>query len=249
MNSFYEQDFTRTIPPAIAENEDIKALGKLIATELQSINKDIPKNIIFARIDELDEATLDIIAYDLNVLWYDYSYDLKTKRSIIKDCIKVYKKLGTPYAVKTALGNIFPDTTLKEWFETYDEPYTFTIEINATQNGAKAELQQKALDRIKYYKNLRSHLKTITYILSNKTSYHVGSAATIGNIIGIYPFTPEDIKQKDIIFIAAAQGYKQEVKIYPYVKRSLINNRAISFANCLIYRQEVAVQPRKRKGE
>lgn len=245
MNNFYEQDLTKTIPPAIEDNEDIKALGKLISLELQKINKEIPKNIIFSQIGKLDEITLDIIAYDLNVLWYDFTYDLETKRAIIKDCIKVYKKLGTPYAVKTALGNIFPDTALKEWFETGDEPYTFSIEINASKNGAPAELQQKALDRIKYYKNLRSHLKTITYALNNTLNYHVGSAALLGNTITIYPFTPENIKQKQKVYIGAGQTYKQEIIAYPYVTRSIIKNRSISFANCLIYRQEVKVNPKE----
>lgn len=244
MNRINNADLTKTIPPAIADNEDIKALGKLIANELKKINKEIPKNIIFSRIDELDEVTLDILAYDLNVLWYDYDYSLNIKREIIKDCIKIYRKLGTPYAVKRALGNIFPRTTIKEWFDTGDKPYTFSIEINATENGAPADLQAVALDRIRYYKNLRSHLNKITYIMESKANLYAGSAALLGNTLGIYPFTPEDIIQSGIYYIGASQGLGQEVKVYPYVKREIPYNRFIGFANCLICRIEVSVQPR-----
>lgn len=242
MNRIDNSDLTKTIPPAIAENEDIKALGKLISLELQKINSEIPKNIIFSRIDELDEDTLDILAYDLNVLWYDYDYKLEIKREIIKDCIKIYRKLGTPYAVKRALGNIFPKTTIKEWFETGDKPYTFSIEINASENGAPANLQAMALDRIRYYKNLRSHLNKITYIMESKANLYAGSAALIGNTLGIYPFMPEDIIQSGRLYIGASEGIGQEVKVYPYVKREIPNTRFIGFANCLIYRIEVSVK-------
>lgn len=244
MSRIDQADLIKTIPPAIAENKDIKALGKLIANELQKINKEIPKNIIFSRIDELDETTLDILAYDLNVLWYDYDYNLEIKREIIKDCIKIYRKLGTPYAVKRALGNIFPNTKIKEWFETNDEPYTFSIEINATENGAPADLQAMALDRIRYYKNLRSHLSKITYIMESKANLYAGSAALLGNTLGIYPFTPDDIIQNGTLFIGAAEGLGQEIKVYPYVKREIPYTRVIGFANCLIYRIEVSVNPR-----
>ena len=37
MNRIDNFELTKTIPPAIAENEDIKALGKLISLELQKI--------------------------------------------------------------------------------------------------------------------------------------------------------------------------------------------------------------------
>lgn len=247
MNNIKDADLTKTIPPAIAEDEDIKALGKLIAIELQKINTEIPKNIIFSNIDELDEKTLDIIAYDLNVLWYDYGYSLEIKRSIIKDCIKIYRKLGTPYAVKRALGNIFPRTTIKEWFETGDDPYTFSIEINATENGAPADLQKMALDRIKYYKNLRSHLSKITYIMESRGDLYAGSAALIGNNIGVYPFEPDDIIENGNIYIGTSQGYNKEIKVYPYVERNINYYRFVGFANCLIYKQEVAVQPRTKE--
>lgn len=245
MNNFQDADYTKTIPPAIAENKDLKALGKLIAKELIDIQKQVPKNLIFSNIDNLDEKTLDILAYDLNVLWYDYNYNLEQKRAVIKDCIKIYRKLGTPYAVKKALGNIFPRTTLKEWYETGGNPYTFSIEINASEKGAPKDLQKAALERIKYYKNLRSHLDKIIYVLETKGTLYAGSAAFAGNIIGIYPYMPNDITTQGVIYAGAGQGLKQEIKVYPYVEREITHYRLLGFANCLIYRQEVTVRPKK----
>ena len=210
-----EADLTRTIPPVIAENEDIKALGILIQEELRRINGLIDKNKIFCNISALDEQTLDILAYDLNVLWYDYNYDIKIKREIIKDCIKIYKKLGTPYAVKKALSNVFPDSELKEWFETGGEPFTFEVNINASGAGARKDIQEIALDRIRYYKNLRSHLKKITYILENKFKLRLGATHTIAQEIAILTYTVEDINTKGKVRIAMVEVIKREVSVYP----------------------------------
>ena len=44
---------------------------------------------------ELDEQTLDILAYDLHVDWYDHSYPIEVKRQTIKDSVKIHRRLGT----------------------------------------------------------------------------------------------------------------------------------------------------------
>lgn len=214
-NRLENANFRQTIPIAISENEDIKALSLLIEQELKKITKEIDKNKIFCSIGELDEKTLDILAYDLNVLWYDFNYTLHIKREIIKDCIKIYRKLGTPYAVKKALGNVFPDSTLKEWYETGGAPYTFEVEINASKQGAIKELQEMALDRIKFYKNLRSHLTKITYNLNDSFKVRIGAATTMGNSLEIYPYTVEDLEATGILRIGIGQVFKTELAVYP----------------------------------
>lgn len=215
MNSIKNAPLTRTIPPAIAENDDIKALGELIQKELQKITYEIDKNKIFCNIEEMDETTLDILAYDLNVLWYDFNYSLKIKREIIKDCIKVYRKLGTPYAVKTAVGNVFPDSKLREWFETNGEPFTFEVEINATQDGATRDLQENVLERIRYYKNLRSHLKKITYIVEKRAKTILATMQTVSREIAIFPYLPENIEQHGKIYIKSVKVFEQTMEVYP----------------------------------
>lgn len=69
---FYSADFTNSLPPALKNDPDMMALAQTISAQLQTTAAEIRKNIIYARIDELDEATLDVLAYDLHVDWYDY---------------------------------------------------------------------------------------------------------------------------------------------------------------------------------
>lgn len=245
MNNIKKADLTKSLPPILKENEDIQALSKLIAEKLNDITSNIDKNVIFADLDNADEETLDILAYDLNVLWYDYSYSLGVKRSIIKDCIKVYRKLGTPYAVIRSISNVFPESNLKEWFEYEGDPYTFKIEINATGNGAPAELQRIALERIRFYKNLRSHLEKITYLLESKAEIRTAAAHTTASTITIYPFADKEVEATGEINIVGANIYRQEIKVYPYLTSEINENTKLQIMNCIISRIEVSIQPRK----
>ena len=153
-NDLFSVDFTRSLPPALKNDPNMLALARVIAEQLQINAKDIEKNIIYARIDELDEQTLDILAYDLHVDWYDYSYPIDVKRRTIRDSVKVHRQLGTKYAVETALGAVFPGTTVKEWFEYGGDPYMFKVIIGATESGISAERQAAVLERVQFYKNL-----------------------------------------------------------------------------------------------
>ena len=143
----YSVDFTRSLPPTLKDDPEINALGRAIAGQLQITAQQIRRNIIYARIDELDEQTLDILAYDLHVDWYDHSYPIEVKRQTIKDSVKIHRRLGTKYAVETALGAVFPGTRVEEWFEYGGDPYTFRVIINATENGVTAAQQAAGLGR------------------------------------------------------------------------------------------------------
>lgn len=159
---FYSADFTNSLPPALKNDPDMMALAQTISAQLQTTAAEVRKNIIYARIDELDEATLDVLAYDLHVDWYDYSYPIEVKRRTIRDSIQVHRRLGTKYAVEKALGAVYPGTKVEEWFEYGGDPYKFRVVIGATEAGITADRQAAVLDRVRFYKNLRSHLEAIS---------------------------------------------------------------------------------------
>ncbi|MCL2636974.1 MAG: phage tail protein I [Oscillospiraceae bacterium] len=161
INDIYNFDFTRTLPPALKENPEMLAIGKVISEAMRE-NMNLTRNaVIYARIDELPEDILDIIAHDLSVDWYDDSHDIEIKRQVIKDSVRVHKRLGTKFAVETALSAVYPDTFVQEWFEYGGEPYMFRVIITA--DPSNPEKQREALDKIHFFKNLRSHLEEVVY--------------------------------------------------------------------------------------
>lgn len=214
-NDLFSVDFTRSLPPALKNDPNMLALAQVIAEQLQINAKDIEKSIIYARIDELDEQTLDILAYDLHVDWYDYSYPIDVKRRTIRDSVKVHRQLGTKYAVETALGAVFPGTTVKEWFEYGGDPYMFKAIIDATETGVSAERQAAVLERARFYKNLRSHLEAISYQIRKNTAVHTTTYTEIGNYLEVYPYSARDMEARGAVHCGGAVNYGQKIRILP----------------------------------
>ena len=138
-NSIGTVDLLRIFPPALKYDPKMIAAAQSIGKELQRTSGEIRKNIIYARIDELDEEAIDALAYDLHVDWYNLNYPLEAKRAVVKDSVRVHKRLGTLYAVKTALGSVYPESEIEEWFDYGGEPLKFRGGLGATHFPAPAD--------------------------------------------------------------------------------------------------------------
>ena len=82
--TIYESDFTKYLPQALASDIKMVALAKAITDELLTVSGEMKNVLIYARIDDLPEELVDVLAYDLHVDWYDYSYPLAAKRDLLK---------------------------------------------------------------------------------------------------------------------------------------------------------------------
>lgn len=156
----YTIDYTRTLPPVLQNDEKMMAAAQAIAQELQKSARKIRNNIIYARIDELPENILDLLAYDMHIDWYDYDYPVTAKQELIKTGIKVHRKLGTKYAVETAIRAIYPESRVIEWFEYGGEPFYFKVVLNAGNNNIKIDMDDM-VKKINIYKRLTAHLESI----------------------------------------------------------------------------------------
>ncbi len=237
-------DFTRSLPPPLKDDPEINALGRAIAEQLQVTARQIRQNIIYARIDELDEQTLDILAYDLHVDWYDYSYPIEVKRRTIKDSVKIHRRLGTKYAVETALGAVFPGTRVEEWFEYGGDPYTFRVIINATENGVTAAQQAAVLERVIFYKNLRSHLEAVRFKVEKKTTVHVGGFHSIGTRLEVWPYLAGNIETRGSLFVAGTLSFARRLEIRPFLTRNLTAEARTLIGGYTQYAQRLEIRPK-----
>ena len=164
-NDVYNVDFTRLLPEPLKNDASILALGKTIANELQENIRLARLALIYPRIDELDERTLDILARDFHVDWYDDTYPVEAKRAVIKNSVRIHKRLGTKFAVVAAIGAIFPNSEVQEWFEYGGEHHRFRIILDLTNAKAPLDLSQ-ILKAAKFYKRLSAHLDEVVYQMS-----------------------------------------------------------------------------------
>lgn len=118
-------------------DSDLFAVASAIAPELASLFDDCRLLTIYPRIAELDEATLDRIAADYSVTWYDYNGDLESKRQQIQDLFAVHRIAGTKQGTIAALSAYCIGFDIREWFDFNGDPgtfrYTYTLKpgVNA----------------------------------------------------------------------------------------------------------------------
>ena len=158
------ENLLRTFPMALAGDPTAAALAQITARLLASRPPEIDRLRIYPDIGRLDEALLDILAYDFKVDWWDPDYSLEEKRRTLSDSWRVHKMLGTRAAVETAIRAIYPKTEVKEWFE-YEggKPYHFKLFIDLSGEKWSEARPRRVLERVEFYKSLRSHLEEFQF--------------------------------------------------------------------------------------
>lgn len=169
-NAGTQANLLRQFPLALQMDKQMQIMATVLAAALAKRWPEAELGILYPAIDQLPEAVLDILAYDLKVDWYDYGYSIEEKRRTLKDAWKVHRIKGTKAAVETAISAIYPNTTVEEWFE-YEggKPYHFRLRINISDDDVDSERMRRVLERLRYYKNLRSHNDGIHYFMEPET--------------------------------------------------------------------------------
>jgi len=156
-------DFLRALPEPLRADPQTAALAQVVAQALDQCAQEPEAALIYSRIENLPEELLDILAYDFKIDWYDSQYTLEEKRRTVRDSWRVRRFLGTKYAVQTALSAIYPGAEVLEWFQYDGEPYHFRVNVKIVEEEYKATKHKRVLERIQWYKNLRSWLDRIRY--------------------------------------------------------------------------------------
>ena len=169
-----------TLPLALRGDISTEALAAATAEKLADRLAELDRLRIISNIDNLEEALLAILARDFKVDWYDPDYSLEEKRRTVKSSWRVHKTLGTKAAVETAIRAIYPLTTVEEWFEYGGEPYHFRLDINITNDNIDSEKQRRVLERLNFYKSLRSHNDGVTYFVEAEPALAKAATSTPG---------------------------------------------------------------------
>ncbi|MCC8156370.1 MAG: phage tail protein I [Oscillospiraceae bacterium] len=117
----------RALPAALQADESLRALAESIAAQLSVLSGDTGAATLYAAIDALPEAVLDILAADFEIIWWDADASTEEKRATFKNAWYVYRHLGTKSAVERALEIYYPGATVTEWFDDGEEPFRFSI--------------------------------------------------------------------------------------------------------------------------
>lgn len=175
------ENLLSSFPMALASDEKLLALASITATELCELIEENDLITLYARIDELDEPLLDILAYDFKVDWWNYDYSIDEKRKTLKSLWHIHRKLGVPYASTLALSAVFENAEIVEWHRYDGRPYYFKIRVKSGETLVDYGKLTKVVEGIEYYKNERSRLESFDIEVEKNAAVYVGAALQVGS--------------------------------------------------------------------
>lgn len=178
-NDIYTTDYSEYLPEPLKKDQKMKALAAALTQQLLGASGSMEKVLIYSKIDKLPEELVDILSYDMHVDWYDYSYPLDIKRDILKNSVKVHKTMGTKYAVEKAIGAVYPESKVEEWFQYGGRPHYFRVVLDVTRADETPDIET-IKKKIALYKRLSSHLEEIVLIDNQTAQVQVVYENTIG---------------------------------------------------------------------
>ncbi len=111
---------------------------------------------------------------------------------------------------------MYPGTKVEEWFEYGGDPYKFRVVIGATEAGITADRQAAVLDRVRFYKNLRSHLEAISYQIEKRTAVKVAAVHAIGQrVVEVYPYLARNMESHGGSTAAAIRSTGGNFAVFP----------------------------------
>ncbi len=179
-------NFLSAFPVALRETTELMALASMAAEALEKRAAETGRARIYPDAASLPEDLLDILAGDFKIDWWDPNYSLEEKRRIFRDSWYVHKHLGTKAAVTTALRAVYPKAVVEEWFDYGGEPYHFKLKIDLSSETSDAARPWRALERVNFYKSLRSHIDAFEFVMNAPPlTLHVGGGAGVQARVGV----------------------------------------------------------------
>lgn len=192
------------------------AMCAALTPRFQQLSGDVKSVLIYSRVNDLDDATIDELAYQMHVDFYSTSLPLEVKQQVVKNSLRWHRIKGTPAAVEEAAKVVFGRSWITEWYEYGGAPYMFKVNVEATNRGASPEDFMLLEQLVNAYKNKRSWIELINIFLTTHGSIFIRSCMTSGEEITVYPWGPKDIESIGSIKLAIGTSTGAEsITVYP----------------------------------
>lgn len=200
------------MPENLARDKEVQNAAKALDVSMHDISEQIKYVLLISRIDELEEDIVDQLAWQFHVDAYDSSFDIGTKRKLVKQSIGWHKLKGTPYAVQSVVSAILDGAHVQEWFEYGGEPYHFKVALIEGPMTSSQTIRQ-LVRAINEAKNARSWLDGVEFSRTVDTKFFFTAATYVNKtvMIGLPKFTAPNIF--DALFLNTAQHIHKEVNI------------------------------------
>jgi phage tail P2-like protein len=174
-------EFKDLLPTSVKDDPKFQAAAKSLDNIFIQTNERVKNLLIYSRIDEIDEDTLDKLAWQFGIDYYEGYGQVQTldeKRMLAKIAItqKWYK--GTRFSIERIpeiLG--YPIEIIEWWQESLIEdmqPYEFDVFIDTSLITVNPKFYTDVWQLIDRLKNVRSHLRKIQAMIAIREKLYMG---------------------------------------------------------------------------
>ena len=142
---------------------------------------------LYTEIGQVPERILDLLALEMGAQYYEQDMPRKTKERLGMQTLVWYMHAGTPSVLDEFLATVLEGGYTEEWYTYGGEPYHFRAYARAGDGGIPLGYGAKAKRYIETYRNIRSWLEFLMFIIWGGARVTVGykSLVTFGG-----EFTP-----------------------------------------------------------
>lgn len=213
MNELKHVKFEELLPSNLREDAGVLNAARSLDAEFTAVTEAIKECALIARIDELPEQLIDLLAWQWHVDFYDYHLTLNIKRNLVKESLDWHRIKGTPAAIEKVVTTAFKSAVVREWYDYGAEPYYFKVEMIKEGMPDLATLNS-LIKSIEAAKNVRSWLDEISFRREVDCTIFMSDVKNIFRSISIYP---PKIKLPEFIntqYLGGSQYIHKEVNVY-----------------------------------
>ena len=197
------------MPENLLADKHIRNIANVIDKTLKGIYPKTATPAIISRIDELDSDTVDSLAWQYHVDFYDEDLPLDVCRSLVKKSIDYHRHMGTNYAVEGVVNTCFPEAEIHENWEYGGRPHCFMV-TTIFHGIPEMEEIDRIVQAINSVKNKRSWLDGIGLTRINPVRRYRGCAvSTMKSYIIGPPQSKGAIVSRNRYRGVAVQTYKE----------------------------------------
>lgn len=132
MTSLRDSQIADILPDILKYRSDVQAVSYAIRMQIARIYDLSQRCRMLAGIDAIGEDVLDLLAVELQSIYYDTSLPIEKKRDIIRSTLRWHWYGGTKASVEDYIRTIFGGGDVTEWYEYGGSPYTFKVDAEDT---------------------------------------------------------------------------------------------------------------------
>ena len=159
MISLRSSQITDSLPAILRAQPWVQAVSYAVACAFGRMLDAADRSLTYAAVDTLDHPVLDALAVDLYVRHYDRTFDLQTKRQLVKFALQYWSTAGSVAATEKVAQILFGAARITEWYEYGGNAGCFKISIEDTRLTDADVVRFKAA--AEQNKRLSAHLDTV----------------------------------------------------------------------------------------